>query len=320
MNNNFIQYNQINIDDKSNNKIIYNNDINICLSECETNDNCQGIAITKPICSKNKSLLECINSFTNIDIFNIIPENLYKHKCKFLSNIVNNEQIHHSEENKSLIKNRYINMLDSKIDTSKYYYLKINNKYLSIINKHANIFLTTNDSIDKASLFKFNHDGKIIELKTSKCLQTNGKHIILTDCNMNNDIQKFIYENKFNSIRPCSDDALCLSEINDQYGVNIKIKECKYVPAQNVQIEKTSETLKIREIEEQNFENFKSFRKQIENKLDNVNYCSNPLYKSVVLIILICILIYFIWFVTRKKYSDDLNISDLVSTPFDKPN
>lgn len=64
------------------------------------------------------------------------------------------------------------------------------------------------------------------------------------------------------------------------------------------------------------YENFKSLRKQIENKLDNINYCSNPVYKITVFIILLGILIYFIWFVTRKQYDDTTNAADLVSTPF----
>jgi len=68
------------------------------------------------------------------------------------------------------------------------------------------------------------------------------------------------------------------------------------------------------------YENFKSLRKQIENKLDDINYCSNPLYKTIVFIILVGILIYFIWFVSRKQYTYELNVSELVSTPFTKLN
>lgn len=63
-------------------------------------------------------------------------------------------------------------------------------------------------------------------------------------------------------------------------------------------------------------ENFKLFEKQ--NKLKDINYCSNPVYKSIVFLILLGILIYFIWFVIRKQYNDDIDVSDLVSTPFKK--
>jgi hypothetical protein len=52
---------------------------------------------------------------------------------------------------------------------------------------------------------------------------------------------------------------------------------------------------------DKNNKNNKSLRKQI----DNINYCSNPVYKTIVFTILLGILIYFIWFVTRKKYTDN---------------
>ena len=57
-----------------------------------------------------------------------------------------------------------------------------------------------------------------------------------------------------------------------------------------------------------------------KNKVYDINYCSNPIYKTIVLIILVGILIYFIWFVSRKQYTDELKISELVSTPFIKQN
>lgn len=81
----------------------------------------------------------------------------------------------------------------------------------------------------------------------------------------------------------------------------------------------------IEEIEEdekntknKQYENFKSLKKQIENKLDNIEYCSNPVYKTTILIILVGILIYFIWFISRKQYGYDISASELVSTPFTK--
>ncbi len=53
----------------------------------------------------------------------------------------------------------------------------------------------------------------------------------------------------------------------------------------------------------ENNENNKYLKKQI----DNINYCSNPVYKTIIFTILLGILIYFIWFVIRKQYSDDMN-------------
>lgn len=83
-----------------------------------------------------------------------------------------------------------------------------------------------------------------------------------------------------------------------------------YLPTQTKQIEPM----------EQIDKNFKSYRRKIVNKLDNKNLCSNPVYKTVVFIILVSILFYFIWFVSRKQYSDGIDITEIVSTPFAKSN
>jgi len=61
----------------------------------------------------------------------------------------------------------------------------------------------------------------------------------------------------------------------------------------------------------------KQVEKKIENKIENIKYCSNPIYKSIVFIILVGILIYFIWFISRKKYFEDKDYFDeITSTPF----
>lgn len=63
-------------------------------------------------------------------------------------------------------------------------------------------------------------------------------------------------------------------------------------------------------------ENFTSI-KQLEKKIENIDYCSNPIYKIVVFLILVGILIYFIWFVSRKRYFEDNEYNMIsVSTPF----
>jgi hypothetical protein len=64
-----------------------------------------------------------------------------------------------------------------------------------------------------------------------------------------------------------------------------------------------------------NKENFSSL-KQLEKKISNIEYCSNPIYKSTVYIILVGILIYFIWFISRKKYSEDNEYNNNTTTPF----
>ena len=328
MNNNFLYYNKINVNGNPNDKIIYNNDTGICLNKCVSDNNCQGVTISNPQCGKNMTFSECIGLFTDIDILNTNPENLYKPKCKFLSNVENSNQVYFTEENKSYIKNKYGNMLNFKIDTSKYYYLKINEKYLGVNNELNSLFLIFVNSLNDASLFKFNSDGNIIELKSSKCLQTNGNYIILADCDNNLITQNFIYENKFNSIRPINfiqDNKMFCIDVgeNNETGGRIKLVECNYSATQTVyaelkEYEKHEKQKKIDEQNEQLYENFKSFRKQIENKMDDVNFCSDPVYKTIVFIVLVLILIYFIWFITRKQYSDDIDIRELVSTPFAK--
>lgn len=327
MNSNFLQYNKTNINEnksyKSNKPIksTYNNNYNICLKECELNENCKGVVFSNPLCDKDNTFSECINMFTDIDILNSEPKNLYKSKCKFLSNIDNSSKVYSSEKNKSFIKNKYVNMLDSQINTSKYYYLKINNKYLGISDKLNSLFLVGVENINEASLFRFNSNGNIIELKSSKCLQSNGNYIILTDCDMTTNRQKYIYENKYNSIRNNNNNLmLCMGlknksneKINNitKFENNIVLEECDNSLAQKVINE-----LENKQIDE--YENFKSIRNRIENRVNNTEYCSNPIYKTIVFIVLVSILIYFIWFVSRKQYGDPIEPSDLVSTPFHK--
>jgi hypothetical protein len=79
---------------------------------------------------------------------------------------------------------------------------------------------------------------------------------------------------------------------------------------------KANKANKLDNESDKNNKNNKSLRKQI----DNINYCSNPVYKTIVFTILLGILIYFIWFVTRKKYNDDTGTTaSTPSTPFNVP-
>jgi hypothetical protein len=57
----------------------------------------------------------------------------------------------------------------------------------------------------------------------------------------------------------------------------------------------------------------------INDLVPNINFCSNPVYKTIVTLILVGIIIYFIWFVTRKKYWDDESLFETSSTPFNTP-
>jgi len=61
-------------------------------------------------------------------------------------------------------------------------------------------------------------------------------------------------------------------------------------------------------------ENFKCFSKEF----GNIDFCSNPIYKVIVFVILMGILCFFIWYVSRKKYNEDVDIPKLISAPFEK--
>jgi hypothetical protein len=50
--------------------------------------------------------------------------------------------------------------------------------------------------------------------------------------------------------------------------------------------------------------------------IDNIEFCSDPTYKIIVTLILIGIIAFFIWFVSRKKYWDDSVEGSEISTPF----
>lgn len=328
MDNIFFKYNKTNIIDKPNDIIIYSSNTIDCINSCELNENCKGVVISHPICENNLPFSECIGLINDIDILNSRPENLYNSKCKFMTNIDNrNNIINNSSKDTSYIKTKYSNMLNSNIDSSKLYYLKINNLYLSINSELGLLFLTTSNDIESAGLFKFNSDGNIIETKSQKCLQINGEYIILTECGNNIKEQKFIYENKFNSIRPIAtldkNNSLCLS-LGLEMDNRIELEECVYSQTQNIQNIQFNENTKL-EINQMPYlntnklestdknENFSSL-KQLEKKIENIDFCSNPVYKTIVFLIILGILIYFIWFVSRKNYLDDNDIE--VSTPF----
>ncbi len=47
----------------------------------------------------------------------------------------------------------------------------------------------------------------------------------------------------------------------------------------------------------------------------NTNFCSNPLYKTIITLVLFGILLYLIWYLCKKQYYDEKGIIE-VSTPF----
>ena len=70
------------------------------------------------------------------------------------------------------------------------------------------------------------------------------------------------------------------------------------------------------ESENISIDNFKSdLIRNIDININNINFCSNPIYKIIINVILCIIIIYFIWFVSRKDYNINY-YEDLISTPF----
>lgn len=304
-NNNYLLYNNISIEDGSNGSNILGDEKINCIQECSSENNCLGVNISNPICDSSNNYAECLNEnnvTNNSGINSIMPENFSKFNCKILNNINNTNFVLNSENNTSYIKNssgNLIPMLPNSI-----YYLKIDNMYLSINNEYNQIFLVGNNNIGLASLFKFNSNGNIVEVKTNKCLQTNGEYLILTNCDSTNINQEFIYENKLKTIRPITNttnNALCLTLDSTN---KITLEECS----------NTSEQKIISESENQ-IDNFDSDGLSI-NTFKNINFCSNPTYQIIVNVILCCIIIYFIWFICRKTYKDNSNDDIILSTPF----
>lgn len=69
----------------------------------------------------------------------------------------------------------------------------------------------------------------------------------------------------------------------------------------------------------ENFSSINQLEKQLEKQIENIEYCSNPVYKTIIFLILVGILIFFIWFVSRKRYFEDNEYNDIsTSTPFNK--
>lgn len=302
MESNYLLYNNVNIDDSLTPKYIYSKDKSKCLNICLSENNCQGVNITNPICENNNNLTECINKNLTNGISNINTKDLTNYNCKFLSNINKTNYVIESENNTSYIKKEYANNING-LDLSKQYYLKINNNYFGIQKKHNQIFLVPVNDITSASVFTFNNNHNIIETKTGKCLQTNGNYLILDNCIQDNSNQQFIYENKSNTIRPLTNtfgDNLCISLNKSGFFV---LEECNCgdnIDQQvNIELKQESSSGLKENFESENFEseNFGDLKK--------INFCSNTIYKTIVTLILCGILIYFIWYLTRKQYKDN---------------
>lgn len=296
---NYLLYNNVNIEDIANPHYIYVKDKNECVNLCSSENNCQGVNIEKPT----------MNDEINNNI--IKPNNLTKLKCKFIKNLNNSNYIIESENNTTLIKKDYLNISDI-LDINKEYHLKINGHYVGIENKNNQLFLVLIDednlNITK-SIFKFNHNGNIIDTQYNKCIQTNGNYLILQDYIPDNPAQEFIFENKTNTLRPKTNQFR--NTYKDDYCLDIKFENivmdiCDYKNKnQYIDIEPISE---IKE----------EFKSDVEidelEKLTKINFCSNIIYKTIVTLILLGILIYFIWFLIRKKYKDNIDINSNLFT------
>ena len=295
MNSEYLIYNNVNVEDNISYKNFYLNDSSKCINICNSENNCQGVSISNPICEYNNLTTQCQELKTSNEKNGIKTESLNEYNCKILNNINNNSLVLNSENNNSFIKTQIGNKIN-QISFTDNYYLKINDKYIGINNNLNQIFLVDYDNINYASTFKFNKSGNIIETKSNKCVQINGDYLILENCIANQPMQEFIYENKLNTIRPMEPllhKNLCFTKSEIPGMRNISLEKCNFDNNNNQAI-KT-------EIESYNNENFESDKFSEEL---NINFCTNSLYKSIVTIILFGILIYFIYYITTVDYKE----------------
>lgn len=307
METNYLLYNNVDIRDSPEPNFIFSSDKTKCVNTCTSQSNCQGVNILNPICNNNDNndiLQECINFNMNNGITNKTSDDLTKFNCKFLNNINNTNYVLNSDNNTTFVKKQYANNIDN-INLGKKYYMKINDKYVGINNKNNQDFLVFVDDISFASIFQFDKNGNIIETKSNKCVQVNGIYLILEDCIQDNLSQQFIYENKSNTIRPLTNDLnynLCISSADYD---NVILEECNYKNNKFQAVEIESES--TQNIDLNSKENF-DIDFDIDNfsNLTKIDFCSNMVYKTIVTLILCGILIYFIWYLIRKKYKDDV--------------
>jgi hypothetical protein len=313
MDSNYLIYNFVNIEDSLKPNNYFSSSDNNCIEICNSETNCQGVNITKPKCESDNISDPCVKSNITNGIGGTEPKNLTNFNCVFLKNINNTNYIGSSENNDSWIKKHYGNNLNN-ISLDKKYYLKINGKYIGIENKKNQIFLTYSNDLTSGSFFQFNSNGNLIETKTGKCIQTNGNYLILKDCIQDDVTQEFIYESKSNTIRPITNNAnnnLCFSlgtnMQNQNESNNIVLEECNYTNNKNQSVE-TELNPNPNPNAKSVLEPFYSKKNDL-NELKEINFCSNSIYKTIVTFILCCILIYFIWYLIRKKYKDDTTLS-----------
>lgn len=320
MNNNFLSYDNVIINNNFKSTNYFSNNKSNCLDNCLKNNNCYGINITNPICDKNNKFNDCVSENLPIGIDNITPDDLLKYKCENITNVNTNVNtnintnvntniktdfnVNVCKNNTANIKKEFANKINNDILNNQYY-LKINDVYIGISKKLNQIYLIPAKDISSASLFKFNSNGNIIETKTNKCVQKNGDFLILQDCVYNDDDnneQKFIYENIFNTIRPqsnTSDNNYCLT-LHDPN--NFFLEKCNY----DNNINQAVQINKIDSINHVNLNKLdENFKANLFDDYKKINFCSNPIYKIIISLILFGILIYFIWYLTRKQYKND---------------
>lgn len=296
---NYLLYNNVNIEDVANPQYINIKDKKECIDLCSSETNCQGVNIEKTIMNEEK--------------------------CKLIKNLNNSNHITESESNTTLIKKENLNIFDV-LDINKEYHLKINGYYIGIENKNNHLFLElitdNNPNITKAT-FKFNPNGNIFATQYDKCIQANGNFLILQDYIPDDPTQEFIFENKTNTIRPKSNrfpNNFC-NTFRDDFCLDVKLENivmnlCDYKNKnQYIDIEPINEITEELKLNQELKEDFKTDLEiaQLE-KLKKINFCSNIVYKIIVTLILLGILIYFIWFLIRKKYKDNIDINSNLFT------
>lgn len=208
-NSTFIEHNNVFIDDGTNKQNLTSTPID-CVKQCYDDPNCKGLNIIKNF-----------------------PDSLYK--CSYVENISYSNSKNSDENSKFFSK---IEPWNTNGLNYGEYILETNSECMGVDTNFANslVYLdnsnNSNDKNNKCGKIRINKDDTIqlMEPDNNLCLQISDPSkstetkIFLYPCNTYNPLQKFIYENVGNSLRPQIDTSLSVTNVDGE----MKIK--KYEP------------------------------------------------------------------------------------------
>jgi hypothetical protein len=269
------------------NRYIKYNDINIRDGQKIRKENNDQEYLTQE--EKIKYKTECkkiCGEYNDCDGLNIDDEN----SCGIIKKVDNRNIISHDNNNTSYVKKDLV----KNYDNDREYTLKLgDDAFVTSETEYGQILLKATKNKKNANKFKFDKNDNIIDIKNKKCIQSNGSNLILNNCDDNDKNQKFIIENKLQTLRNDKNNCLTTNESN------ITLEECD-----NSLIKNNSQTVKTKlneEIlkEEENYEskinviNYDDYNDEENNSMA----CENNIYKLVINIIfatIVMILIYYI--------------------------